>query len=105
MDCFATLEHGYEFRNLARPRLGFLTLPIRYRMRSDFDCSRLQRMRTPSGGPQAEIHAGTLFNHGSRARNQPVGDLNSQLLGRFEIDDKFKPICLRVRYVARIGSP
>ena len=23
MDCFATLEHGYEFRNLARPRLGF----------------------------------------------------------------------------------
>jgi hypothetical protein len=23
VDCFATLEHGYEFRNLARPRLGF----------------------------------------------------------------------------------
>src|ERR1700747_2224690 len=54
--------------------------------------------RTPSGNaPEA------LFNDGSRACNQFGGYLNPQLLGRLEIDNKFKPPCLRGRYVARIG--
>src|SRR5258708_37985326 len=54
--------------------------------------------------PRAEMHPSALFNNSGRARNQPVGHLNSQLFGRLEIDNKFKPLCLRVRYVARIGS-
>ena len=54
--------------------------------------------------PQAEMHPSALFNNGGRAYNQPGGHLNSQLFGRLEIDDKFKPHWLRVRYVARIGS-
>jgi hypothetical protein len=45
-----------------------------------------------------------LLNNGGRARNQPVGHLNSRLLGGLEIDNKFKPLGLRVRYVARIGT-
>src|SRR6476660_9348726 len=50
-------------------------------------------------------YTSALFNHGSRARNQRGGYLNSQLFGRLEIDNKFKPLCLRVWDVARIGSP
>jgi len=50
------------------------------------------------------MHPSALFNHGSRARNQPGGYLNSQLFGGLEIDDKVKPHGLRIRYVARIGS-
>ena len=63
-----------------------------------------QRGRHVRFVPQAEMHPSALFNNGGRARNQPVGHLNSQLFGRLEIDNKFKPLCLRVRYVARIGS-
>src|SRR5258706_7365406 len=63
-----------------------------------------QRSRHVRFVPKAEMHPSALFNNSGRARNQPGGHLNSQLFGRLEIDNKFKPLCLRVRYVARIGS-
>ena len=42
-----------------------------------------------------------LLDDGGRACNQPGGYLNSQILSRLEIDNKFKSIRWRVRYVAR----
>ena len=51
------------------------------------------------------MHPSALFNDGSRAPDQLRWHLNSQLFGRLKIDNKFKPLCLRVRYVARTGSP
>ena len=48
--------------------------------------------------------AGALFNDGSRASNQFGGYLDPEFPGGLEIDDKVKPLCLGVRYVARTGS-
>ena len=61
------------------------------------------RAATSEKCQKATCTRGALFNNGGRACNQNVGHLNSQLLGRLEIDNKFKPHGLRVRYVARIG--
>ena len=62
------------------------------------------RAEEPSTASQAEMRPNALFNDGDGAYNQFGGYLNPQVFGRLEIDNKFKPLRLRVGYVARISS-